>query len=111
MCINDSIGRIGSIAAPFLIRGSVTNTSLALGLKWNSTVFGWLHFNRVVKVAFRWCSHDSKICGSWEDVSDAVELSGQSQVVINDLQPYSTYRVSYLSAKKSISEASRIFCI
>ena len=98
---------MGRIAAPIPIPGSITNTSVTLEWKWNSTAVdvGWLHLNPSMNVSLKWChsqqqqqqqqqQQKTEMCSTWEAVPSVTGRSGQSLVTVNALRPYTSYRVS-----------------
>jgi len=85
---------MGRIAAPIPIAGSISNTSVTLEWKWNSTGLGWLHMNHAINVSIKWCHSQPEMCSTWEAVPNATGRSGQSLVTVNELRPYTIYRVS-----------------
>lgn len=85
---------MGRIVAPIPIAGSISNTSVTLEWKWNATALGLLHRNHVINVSIKWCHSQPEMCSAWEAVPNATERSGQSLVTVNELRPYTIYRVS-----------------
>lgn len=87
--------RMGRIAAPIPIPGSISNTSVTLEWKWNSTALGWIHLNPAINVSLKWCYSQPEMCSTWEAVPNATSgRSGQSLMTVNELRPYTSYRVS-----------------
>lgn len=79
------------------IASPVTNTSISLRWNWNLSVLHLLHQHNST-VSLQWRVARPEMGGTWETVPSSSEIS-QSHAVVNELQPFSSYRVSSLVIK------------
>ena len=74
------------------IASSFTNSSVSLRWIWNLTASDLLRRHNST-VSLQWRHDQQEMGGTWETVPSSSEVS-QSHAVVNELQPYCSYRVS-----------------
>lgn len=90
------IARMGKIAPPAPIPGSISNTSVTLGWRSNSTTSGWPYVDHGFNVSLKWCSkYQPELCNTSEAVFNVTGHLDQWVMTASDLRPYTVYQVNY----------------
>lgn len=85
-------GHFGRIAAPSVV--GETNDSISLS--WNvNTTMRWPR-DPTLSLLLQWRYNSQPVGGSWHNLSVASSQTTQSQITVDGLEPYTSYRVQYV---------------